>query len=345
MAENISSDDRYDLGRFLGAQSRVYGEVCAELDRGRKTSHWMWFIFPQIRGLGASPTAHRFALSSLDEARAYLRHPVLGPRLLECTRRLLAVEGRSARQILGSPDDLKLRSCLTLFAVASGGDPVFEAALSKYYGGEYDPRTLELLEERAALSAAALAPADALIVVDVQNDFLPGGALGVPAGGEVIAPLNRAAGEFERRGLPVFATRDWHPPGHCSFREQGGPWPPHCIAGTEGAAFAGSLHLPKDVRIVSKATRAEADAYSGFQGTELAVELRRLGCMRAFIGGLATDYCVRATVLDALEAGFEAVVLADAVRAVNVRSGDGARALAEMTARGARLVSTARIET
>jgi uncharacterized protein (DUF1810 family) len=137
--------DPYDLQRFLDAQDRVYEEVCVELDCGRKTSHWMWFIFPQIRGLGESPTARRFALSSLEEARAYLRHPVLGPRLLECTRRLQGIEGRAARQILGSPDDLKFRSCLTLFAIASEGEPLFEAALRKYYGGEHDPRTLELL--------------------------------------------------------------------------------------------------------------------------------------------------------------------------------------------------------
>jgi nicotinamidase/pyrazinamidase len=187
------------------------------------------------------------------------------------------------------------------------------------------------------------APGDALIVVDVQNDFLPGGALAVPAGDEVIAPLNRAMLAFERRRLPIFATRDWHPARHCSFRDQGGPWPSHCVAGTDGAAFAASLRLPPDVRIVSKATRAEADAYSGFQGTDLAAHMRRLGCARVFIGGLATDYCVRATALDALAAGFGAVVLTDSVRAVNVHPGDSQRALAEMAARGACMLSTDRL--
>lgn len=185
-----------------------------------------------------------------------------------------------------------------------------------------------------------LTAGDALIVVDVQNDFLPGGALAVPAGDEVIAPLNRAILEFERRRLPVFATRDWHPPAHCSFREQGGPWPPHCVAGTEGARFPATLHLPTDVHVISKAMRADADAYSGFEGTDLAVQMRRLACTRVFVGGLATDYCVRATVLDALAARWVACVLVDAVRGVNVHTGDSERALAEMAAHGAGMLST-----
>jgi nicotinamidase/pyrazinamidase len=186
---------------------------------------------------------------------------------------------------------------------------------------------------------------DALIVVDVQKDFLPGGALGVPSGGEIIEPLNRAIAAFERRGLPIFATRDWHPREHCSFRERGGRWPPHCVAGTEGAQFAPALHLPSAARVVSKATRRESDAYSGFQETDLAEQLRRLDCRRVVIGGLATDYCVRATTLDALAAGFQALVLSDAVRAVNVHAGDGERSLAEMAAGGARIVSSACLET
>ncbi|HTW37781.1 MAG TPA: nicotinamidase [Steroidobacteraceae bacterium] len=189
------------------------------------------------------------------------------------------------------------------------------------------------------------AAGDALLVVDVQNDFLPRGALAVPAGDEVIAALNRAILEFERRRLPVFATRDWHPAGHCSFREQGGPWPSHCVAGSEGAQFPPTLHLPPQVRVISKAMRADTDAYSGFDGTDLAAQLRRLGSTRVFVGGLATDYCVRATVLDALAAGFVAVVLIDAVRGVNVHAGDAERALAEMAARGARMLSTERLVT
>jgi uncharacterized protein (DUF1810 family) len=138
-------EDPYDLQRFVAAQKDVYPEVCAELDSGRKSTHWMWFIFPQVHGLGASPISRRFAIASLDEARAYLEHPVLGQRLRDCTQRVQAIEGRTARQIFGSPDDLKFRSCLTLFAHASGHEQLFEAALRKYYGCEYDDRTVELL--------------------------------------------------------------------------------------------------------------------------------------------------------------------------------------------------------
>ena len=184
---------------------------------------------------------------------------------------------------------------------------------------------------------------DALVLVDIQNDFLPGGALAVPRGNEVIEPLNRSIREFERYRLPIFATRDWHPGNHCSFRAQGGPWPPHCIARSQGAQFAAQLQLVPDVRIISKATRADADAYSGFQDTDLAQQLRDLGCTRLFIGGLAADYCVRATALDALTAGFEVVVLADAIRAVDVRPGDGERALQEITAQGAQVVATQQV--
>jgi len=192
-----------------------------------------------------------------------------------------------------------------------------------------------------ASSAYSLQQGDALILVDVQNDFLPGGALGVPDGDGVLAPLNRCIEEFRRQHLPVFATRDWHPPAHCSFREQGGPWPAHCVAGTKGAEFPSDLRLPADVRVISKATRVEPDAYSGFEDTDLAQQLTDAGCRRVFIAGLATDYCVHATVLDACKAGFAAVVLSDAVRAVNVRSGDDERALAAMRARGAEI---ARVE-
>ncbi|WJW76564.1 nicotinamidase [Thiohalobacter sp. IOR34] len=186
-------------------------------------------------------------------------------------------------------------------------------------------------------SAFHLAPGDALLIVDVQNDFLPGGSLAVPEGDRVIPPLNRCAALFDRLGLPVIATRDWHPRDHCSFREQGGPWPAHCIAGTPGAAFPETLQLPANTLIVSKATHASQEAYSGFQGTGLESRLREAGVERLFIGGLATDYCVLETVRDALRAGFRVVLLGDAVRAVDVRPGDGERALQEMLGAGARL--------
>lgn len=180
-------------------------------------------------------------------------------------------------------------------------------------------------------------PGDALIVVDVQNDFLPGGVLAVPRGGEVIEPLNDYIRQFARLQLPVFATRDWHPREHCSFREHGGLWPAHCVAGTHGAKFAPELQLPPDAHVISKATQPEADAYSGFQGTDLARQLRDLGCTRVFVGGLATEYCVRATVLDARLAGLEVIVLADASRALDAQPGDGEHALAEMKVSGAQI--------
>jgi uncharacterized protein (DUF1810 family) len=133
-----------DLDRFVAAQDGVYDDALAELAAGRKRTHWMWFVFPQIRGLGSSPAAQRYAIRSLDEARAYLAHPVLGARLRECARALLAVPGRSAREILGHPDDLKLRSSMTLFARAADDPALFEAVLDRYYDGP-DPLTLTLL--------------------------------------------------------------------------------------------------------------------------------------------------------------------------------------------------------
>jgi len=142
--------DGYDLGRFLAAQEPCFAQALQELAAGAKASHWMWFIFPQLRGLGLSVTARRFGLAGLEEARAYLAHPLLGARLRECTRCALAVQGRTASEIFGSPDDLKFRSCLTLFAQAAAAAPgpenrVFGEALAKFYGGEGDPLTLRLL--------------------------------------------------------------------------------------------------------------------------------------------------------------------------------------------------------
>jgi uncharacterized protein (DUF1810 family) len=137
--------DPYNLDRFLEAQSGIYERVLDELRRGQKSSHWMWFIFPQIRGLGHTETSIFFAISSLPEAKAYLEHPVLGPRLRECCDLVMRIEGRSASQIFGSPDDLKLRASMTLFAQAFEENTMFKKVLQHYFDGRFDPRTLELL--------------------------------------------------------------------------------------------------------------------------------------------------------------------------------------------------------
>jgi len=141
-------DDPFDLERFVAAQAPVIDRVRDELSAGAKQSHWMWFVFPQIAGLGLSPMAQRYAISTLDEARAYLAHPVLGPRLHECTELVLAVRGGDAHAIFGSPDDLKFRSSMTLFARTAPGDTPFARALAKFFGGLGDARTLALLERR-----------------------------------------------------------------------------------------------------------------------------------------------------------------------------------------------------
>lgn len=138
-------DDAYNLQRFVDAQESVFEQVCSELRRGSKTNHWMWFIFPQIRGLGSSETAQRFAIRSLEEAKAYLEHSILGPRLRECTRLVTHIQGKSIERILDYPDDLKLKSSLTLFAHATSDNEVFLEALQKYFAGEFDPLTLARL--------------------------------------------------------------------------------------------------------------------------------------------------------------------------------------------------------
>lgn len=180
---------------------------------------------------------------------------------------------------------------------------------------------------------------DALLIVDVQNDFLPDGSLAVPRGDEVVPVLNRYLQIFAEQNLPIYATRDWHPQQHCSFRAQGGPWPPHCVADTRGAQFAAALQLPPAAVIISKATTVEQDAYSGFQDTGLDSRLHAANISRLYIGGLATDYCVLNTVRDALRLGYKVLLLGDAIRAVDVQPGDGLRAEAEMTKLGAQRIT------
>ena len=176
---------------------------------------------------------------------------------------------------------------------------------------------------------------DGLVIVDVQNDFLPGGSLAVQGGNKIIAPLNGYVKAAQAKGLPIFATRDWHPPNHCSFKEQGGPWPPHCVANSEGAQFSSDLNLPGSTIVISKGTEVEEDAYSGFEGTDLHERLSSEGISRVLVGGLATEYCVLNTVKDALKQGYQVLLLQDAIEAVNVQPKDGEKAMDEMTSLGA----------
>ena len=186
-------------------------------------------------------------------------------------------------------------------------------------------------------------PGSALLVVDVQNDFCPGGSLPVAAGDEVVAPLNRYIEAFHAAGSPVLFSRDWHPSRTTHFKDYGGVWPPHCVQGTPGAEFHRDLRLPDDSIIVSKGMGAEEDSYSAFEardedGRSLTQILAERGVRKLYIGGLATDYCVRHSTLDALKAGFEVVILENASRGVDIQPGDSERALAEVQAAGATLL-------
>jgi nicotinamidase/pyrazinamidase len=181
----------------------------------------------------------------------------------------------------------------------------------------------------------------ALVLVDVQNDFCPGGALAVPEGDRVIPVLNRTIDRFEAEGRPVYATRDWHPHDTTHFQAYGGPWPPHCVSGTAGAELHPDLRVPADATIVSKGQARDDAGYSAFEGTtaggrDLASDLRARGVSRLYVGGLATDYCVRATVLDARRAGFDVTVLSDGVAGIG--ADDTRRALDEMRQAGAAIV-------
>jgi nicotinamidase/pyrazinamidase len=182
----------------------------------------------------------------------------------------------------------------------------------------------------------------ALIVVDVQNDFCPGGSLAVAHGDEVVAPLNKLIKEFLDRGDPVFKTRDWHAATTKHFADYGGAWPIHCVQNTPGAEFHADLSDDPRVTIVSKGIDESADGYSGFDGTDLAQILRAQGVKEVWVGGLATDYCVKHTVLDARQQGFEVKALADAMRPVNVSPNDGGQAIEEMRKAGAEIVGNAK---
>ena len=180
-------------------------------------------------------------------------------------------------------------------------------------------------------------PKEALIVVDVQNDFCPGGALAVPQGDQVVEPLNQLIDEFLERHAPVYKTRDWHPSKTRHFAVYGGIWPVHCVQNTKGAKFHPALRDDPRIMVVSKCTQ-DKDCYSPFEDTDLVAQLRNHGIEELVVGGLATDYCVKTTVLEALENGFKVKVVKDAIRAVDVHPDDGARALEEMRAAGAEIV-------
>jgi len=192
-----------------------------------------------------------------------------------------------------------------------------------------------MTNERKSTGQIELGEGDALLVSDIQNDFLPGGSLAVQEGERIIPVLNDYIDRFSHRQLPVFATRDWHPANHCSFIRQGGPWPEHCIAGSKGAEFVTDLHLPVSVYIISKGTDLEREGYSSFSNRTFKAQLDNAGVRRLFIGGLATDYCVLNTVRDALNYHFKVFLLIDAIRAVNVQKQDGENAINEMIEKGA----------
>lgn len=188
----------------------------------------------------------------------------------------------------------------------------------------------------------------ALLIVDLQNDFCPGGTLPVPAGDRVVAPLNRAVQIFKAAGLPVFASRDWHPPQTRHFRDFGGNWPVHCVAGTNGAAFHPGLQLPPETVILSKGIDPAQDGYSAFEGIspdgrQLAELLVQLAVQKLYIGGLATDYCVLATTLEARQRGLAVTVLSDAIAAVELAPGDASAALARMREAGAHFARVAEL--
>lgn len=182
-------------------------------------------------------------------------------------------------------------------------------------------------------------PKQALLVVDVQNDFCPGGTLAVAHGDEVVKPLNQVIDEFLERGAPVYKSRDWHPPTTKHFADSGGTWPVHCVQNTKGAEFHPALRDDPRIKVISKGL-GDTDCYSAFDETDLALQLHEQNVEEVVVGGLATDYCVKNTVLDALKHGFKVKALKNAMRAVDLQPGDGDRAIEEMRAAGAEIVST-----
>ena len=186
---------------------------------------------------------------------------------------------------------------------------------------------------------------DALIVIDMQNDFMPGGALPVPEGDSIVPVLNKYIKLFSEKGLSVFFTRDWHPENHISFKGFGGIWPPHCIQDTEGANFHPELFIPSDNKfIISKGYSRDFDAYSGFQGTVLDERLKERGIKRIFVGGVATDYCVKNTAFGGINLGYQVFILEDSIKGVDVKKGDSKEAIEFLMNHGAILIKFEEIE-
>lgn len=188
-----------------------------------------------------------------------------------------------------------------------------------------------------------LGPGDGLLIVDIQKDFLPGGALGIRGGDAILPAVREYVYRFERRGLPIFLSRDWHPENHCSFRERGGPWPRHCVAGSPGSLPPPDFRQPEHATLIFKATNRDQEAYSAFDGTGLDEALRASKVRRLFIGGLATDYCVVNTVKDARALGYDVVLLQDAICGVDAQPGDSRRAVETMLDLGAQPLSLERL--
>ncbi|MFQ5969847.1 MAG: isochorismatase family protein [Nitrososphaerales archaeon] len=180
----------------------------------------------------------------------------------------------------------------------------------------------------------------ALIIVDMQNDFMPTGRIPVPDADKIVPVLNKYVEIFLSNKLRIFATRDWHPPNHISFKQRGGFWPMHCVKDTTGADFQNDLKIPRSITIISKGSEADKEAYSGFEGTDLARKLEQNSIERILVGGVATDYCVKNTVLDALRLGLNCILLEDAVKGIR----NGEEALKEMLSKGANITSIDKVE-
>lgn len=180
---------------------------------------------------------------------------------------------------------------------------------------------------------------DALLVVDMQNDFLPGGSLAIPEGDSIIPTINDYIEKFAKADAAIFASRDYHPANHISFKEQGGPWPAHCVIGTRGVEFHPDLHFAENTIYIEKGNNPAKEAYSAMDGTPLAGKLKEAGIKRVFVCGVATDYCVLASAKDLIAASYEVVLLSDGIKAVDVQAGDGERAVGELTALGATTIT------